>query len=210
MEIELKYLIEEPIARDKILKDNHLEEIKEPGSDEVIKLNATYMDTDALDLSKGKMAFRVRYENDNPVATLKWDGEIDGCLHIRGELNVPVDEEFVKNPTLTVFKGSEIYEELQQIAGDKPLKPIVQVNCIRKQIMVDTGLSICAIALDEGEVVTEKGSCPISELEIELYSGDQDDMLLLGKKLAEKYNLKEGTKSKFQVGMELFTGEKHS
>ena len=31
MEIELKYLVEEPIAREKILKDSHLSEIKEKG-----------------------------------------------------------------------------------------------------------------------------------------------------------------------------------
>ena len=40
MEIELKYLVEEPIAREKILKDSHLSEIKEKGSEEEIKLDA--------------------------------------------------------------------------------------------------------------------------------------------------------------------------
>lgn len=203
MEIELKFLVEEPIAREKILKDRHLEEIKDAGSEETIEMKASYLDTEDMDLCKKEMAFRIRFENGTPVATLKWGNQTEGSLHTRGELNVYVDEEYVKNPKLDIFKGSEIYEQIEQTAGDKPLKPIMEVNCRREQIMVDTGLSICAVSLDIGEIVTAKGKAPVSELEVELYSGDKDDMIALGRELAAKYNLKEGIKSKFQVGMEL-------
>lgn len=203
MEIELKFLVEEPIAREKILKDKHLEEIKDEGSEETIEMKATYLDTEDLELCKKEMAFRIRFENGVPVATLKWGNETQGSLHTRGELNVYVDEDYVKNPKLDIFKGSEIYEQIETTAGDKPLQPIMEVNCVREQIMVDTGLSICAVSLDIGEIVTKKGTAPVSELEVELYSGDKDDMIALGRELASKYNLKEGSKSKFQVGMEL-------
>ena len=87
MEIELKYLVEEPIAREKILKDSHLSEIKEKGSEEEIKLDAVYYDTADMDLCRGRMAFRIRLENGNPVATLKWDGQVSDGLHVRGEFN---------------------------------------------------------------------------------------------------------------------------
>ena len=48
-----------------------------------------------------------------------------------------------------------------------------------------------------------KGEAPIAELEIELYSGDQEDMLLLGEELAAKYNLLTCDTSKFQKGLAL-------
>ena len=60
--------------------------------------------------------------------------------------------------------------------------------------------------LDIGKVITPKGQAPVAELEIELFSGDQDDMIALGRELAAKYNLTPGNKSKFQVGLELIEG----
>lgn len=203
MEVELKFLVEEPIARERILQDKHLEEITDAGSREEIEMKAIYLDTETFDLCQKQMAFRIRYENGNPIATLKWGGRVEAGLHERGELNVPVDEEYIKAPHLGIFKGSEIYEDIKTAAGEKPLHRLMEMNCIRKQITVDTGRSISVVSLDVGEIVTSKGTAPISELEVELYSGDKDDMVALGRELAAKYNLKEGLKSKFQVGLEL-------
>ena len=44
MEIELKYLADGPLERDKILKDKHLESIKEEGTEEEIEMKAVYFD----------------------------------------------------------------------------------------------------------------------------------------------------------------------
>lgn len=206
MEIELKYLVEEPIAREKILKDSHLSEIKEKGSEEEIKLDAVYYDTADMDLCRGRMAFRIRLENGNPVATLKWDGQVSDGLHVRGEFNTPVVSESMEAPDPEIFRGSEIYDQVMEAVGGKPLREIMRVECLRKQIMVDTGKSIDAISLDIGKVITPKGQAPVAELEIELFSGDQDDMIALGRELAAKYNLTPGNKSKFQVGLELING----
>ncbi len=203
MEVELKFLVEEQIARERILNDKHLLGIMDKGSEEEVKLHAVYFDTEDLDLCKSEFAFRVRMENNHPIATLKWGGKVENGLHMRGELNVPVDESFAKNPNLAIYKDSEIYDNLKSVAGDKALKPLLEVNCLRKQMRVDTGKSISEISLDLGEVVTAKGSAPISELEVELYSGDEEDMIRLGRELAAKYNLREGSKSKFRVGLEL-------
>lgn len=203
MEVELKFLVEEPIARERILGDKHLAEIMDKGSEEEIQMRATYFDTKDLDLCKNEIAFRIRRENDCPVATLKWGGKVENGLHMRGELNVTVNEEYAQNPSLSIFKGSEIYDDIEKAAGDKPLKPLMEANCLRKQIRVDTGKSISVISLDVGEIVTATGTAPISELEVELYSGDEEDMIALGRELATKYNLKEGAKSKFRVGLEL-------
>ena len=210
MEVELKFLVEESIAREKILGDKHLAEIMDEGSQEEIEMKAIYFDTEDLDLCNSEIAFRIRRENSQPVATLKWGGKVENGLHTRGELNVTVNEEYAKNPSLSIFKGSEIYEVIEKTVGDKPLKSLMEANCLRKQLQVDTGKSICVVSLDVGEIVTAKGTAPISELEVELYSGDKDDMIALGHELAVKYNLKEGAKSKFRVGLELLGYKKEN
>lgn len=203
MEIELKYLVTDEFVRDKILSDKHLEEMMQKDSYEEIEMKATYIDTEDLALLKEKIAFRIRMENGRPVATLKWGGGSEGALHARGELNVMVDDDFVKSPNMEIFKGSEIYEQLAELSQNKCLVGLMTTECIRKQIMVDTGRSISVISLDVGEIVTDSGSAPISELEVELYSGDEKDMIALGEELAAKYNLEPGTKSKFRVGLDL-------
>lgn len=210
MEVELKFLVEDQIARERILSDKHLAEIMDEGSLEEIDMSAVYFDTADLDLCNNEIAFRVRRENGQPIATLKWGGNVENGLHMRGELNVSVSEEYAKNPNLSIFKGSEIYEEIEKAACDKPLKPLLEANCVRKQMRVDTGKSISVVSLDLGEIVTSKGNAPISELEVELYSGDEDDMIALGRELATKYNLKEGAKSKFRVGLELLGYKKEN
>lgn len=203
MEIELKFLVEDKLARDRILEDNYLAPLVQEGSREEIQMKATYFDTWDMDLCREKMALRVRFENGNPVTTLKWGGSSENGLHVRGELNVHVDESFVDSPDLHVFRGSDIYDDIIRIAGGKKLVPIMDVDYLRRQMMVDTGKSISVVSLDVGQVITSKGTYDISELEIELYSGDCDDMIEMGRRLAAKYNLKESDTSKFQRGLNI-------
>ena len=203
MEIELKYIIEEEFTRDKILQDQHLIQMADEGSLETIPMKAVYFDTEDKALLHKKFAFRVRYEGELPVATLKWGGGAENGLHCRGELNVTVNEEFAANPSVDIFKGSDIYEEISETAGGRPLTAVMEMEFIRRQIHVDTGKSITVVSCDEGEIRTTGGNALISELEVELYSGDQEDMIALGNELAVKYNLKPGDKSKYQRGLEL-------
>ncbi len=203
MEIEVKYIVQDDFAKEKILEDKHLQSISCPDSREIINMEAVYFDTKELALCKKEMALRVRYENGRPIATLKWGGGSEGSLHVRGELNVSVDETFAHRPHIDIFKGSDIYEELGRIVGEDNLFPIMEMKCVRQQLKVDTGRSINVVSLDEGEIITPKGNTPICELEVELYSGEKEDMIALGKELAMKYNLEEGIKSKFQRGLEL-------
>lgn len=203
MEIELKFLVEEEFTRERIFQDGHLLELADGDGLETIPMRAVYFDTEDNALLKKKFAFRVRYEDVLPVATMKWGGDAQDGLHQRGELNVTVNEDFAANPDVSIFRGSEIYEEISEAVGNRPLVPVMEMEFIRRQMHVDTGKSISVVSCDEGEIRTAGGTAPISELEVELYSGDQDDMIALGNELAAKYNLKPGNKSKYQRGLEL-------
>ena len=52
-------------------------------------------------------------------------------------------------------------------------------------------------------VETEKGSSPICEVEIELFSGQQDDLLEVGQELVDKYQVVSEKRSKFYRGLVL-------
>ena len=203
MELELNYLLWDDLAKDRILNDKHLLEIKNPACDETVQMRAIYLDTEEGDLRGLQIALRARFENERVVVTLKWKGSAQDGLHVRGELNVPAGSEYLDNPTVDIFKGSEIYDELLAAVSDKKLVPVMEMDYVRKAIQVDTGKSISVVSLDEGTIHTSKGDAEILEVEVELYSGDQEDMVALGGELAAKYNLQTSDKSKYQRGLEL-------
>lgn len=203
MEIELKYFFEDEALKDAIFDDKYIQKIKDEGSEMLIPMRAIYMDTQDGALMKKEMAFRARFEGTKCVATLKWGGSAEDGLHIRGELNVAVEEDFAQNPTIDVFKGSQIYDEIVSAVGDAKLSPVMEMRYARREVRVDTGSSISVLSLDEGKIITKNGNVPILELEIELYTGDQEDMIALGRKLEEKYHLKPANRSKYQRGLEI-------
>ena len=110
---------------------------------------------------------------------------------------------FRKATEKDIDRISEIYDEITDIADSGKLIPVMEMNYVRREIRLDTGLSIDVLSVDEGEIKTANGTLPILELEIELYTGDKDDMIALGRKLEEKYHLKRGNRSKYQRGLEL-------
>ena len=95
MEIELKYLVEDSFARERIFDDRHLLALTDENGLETIPMKAVYLDTEDRQLLKQEIAFRVRFEDERLAATLKWGGGVENGLHTRGELNVTVDEAFL-------------------------------------------------------------------------------------------------------------------
>lgn len=203
MEIELKYYLGDNLAKDRILDDKHLADMRNPEGDETLQMRAIYFDTAEGDLRNKKIALRARWENEHIIVTLKWKGSAVDGLHVRGELNVPADEAYLAEPNVEIFRGSEIFEELEEAAGGKKLVQVMEMDFLRKSIQVDTGASISVISVDEGMIRTAKGDAEILEVEVELYSGNQEDMIALSEELADKYNLIPCDVSKYQRGLEL-------
>lgn len=204
MEIELKYSIGTVEIADAIWDDDEIKQMEEDGSRCREELNAIYFDTDGLDLLNHDIAFRIREEGTRVIATLKWNGKTAGALHTREELNVNLGEgKCTDEPDPTVFSQSEIGAELLELIGEKPLHGFIEVHVSRRKVRVDTNQAIFEIALDSGFVVTKNGTCLISEAEIELYSGKEEELISLGEHLAQKYGLVPETRSKFARGLAL-------
>jgi triphosphatase len=204
MEIELKYSIGTGEIADAIWEDEEIRLMEETGSRCCEELKAIYYDTSDLDLLKHDIAFRIREEGNRVIATLKWNGKTIGALHTREELNVNLGEgQCSDNPDPTIFSQSEIGAELLELIGEKPLLGFIEVHVSRRKLRVDTNQAIFEIALDSGSVVTKNGTCLISEAEIELYSGKEDELIAMGDHLAQKYGLVPETRSKFARGLAL-------
>ncbi|MDD2216743.1 MAG: CYTH domain-containing protein, partial [Eubacteriales bacterium] len=161
-----------------------------------------YFDTKDHILSKNDIAFRVRMEGNRIVASLKWNGSGEEGLHIRKEINVPVDDPacFIQ-PSPDLFKESDTGRMLMNLIGDQLIYSILEIHFLRRRLRLDTGDSIVEVAVDTGEIITDFGNLPICELEIELFSGEKEDVKAIGTKLAEKYNLVPLNVSKYARGL---------
>ncbi|MGX8774692.1 MAG: CYTH domain-containing protein [Bacillota bacterium] len=198
MEIELKYNIPDSATADLIWENELFRDVEEAGSREVLNIDARYFDTENFDLARNEVAYRVRREGDRLVAALKWKGHTEEGLHVREEINVPVEDDF---PDLNVFHESSVGCEVCELAEDKELKCILQTACTRRRFRIDTDTGLFEFSVDSGEIVTDYGVQPLNEVEIELFTGETEELLEIGKKLQEKYGLKEEDRSKYYRGL---------
>ena len=206
MEIELKYRIDSVEQYEGILSDTWIAGMSESDGLETVYMKAAYFDSQDLTLTRHNIAFRIRSERDRTLATLKWREDDDGIsgLYIRSEINIPISDQtcfFAPDPS--VFKESAEGKDMLDILEGKPLVDIFDMIFTRKRIRLDYGESILELALDEGVIVAGVKSHPFRELEIEIYSGNKEDLLAVGKQIAEKYGLVPELKTKFARGVEL-------
>lgn len=204
MEIEMKYSIADKEVADAIWNDDYIEQISDPSSKETVYMKSAYFDTDENVLLKHDVAFRVRMEGNKTIASLKWNGSSDDGMHRHEEVNVPVDDSacFLE-PSPEIFKESEQGADMMELIGGNRLHSILEMGFMRRRVRVDYGESIMELAIDTGEILTNDGELPICELEIELFSGDEEDVRKLGDIIKEKYDLSPLNISKYARGLSL-------
>lgn len=201
----MKYKIPAGVIAEDIWKDKIFSDMEEAGSREEIYLDARYFDTDDCDLAKNEIAYRIRREGERIVAALKWKGHSEGALHVREEINVPVMSD---EADISVFNESEIGRELTNIIGGKQVKCFLETKFHRRRFRIDTGTGIFELSVDTGRIVTDYGEEPISEVEIELFSGEKEELLELGERLQNKYQLETEEISKYARGIEIIRRNK--
>lgn len=193
-----------------ILGDAWIRRMAETDEPENLRMKAAYFDTEDSILIRNNIAFRIRAEGARVMATLKWRDDDEGIrgLYVRSEINVPVaDETCFFAPDPEIFRESPEGRDLLDVLDGKPLINVFDIVFTRKRYRLDFEKSILELALDEGAVIAGARTLPIRELEIELYSGDKQDLLALGKKMAGKYGLEPELKTKFARGVEVFAAE---
>jgi inorganic triphosphatase YgiF len=204
LEVELKYKIHDKGLLTAIPADEYLVGIEEKDTREQVFMKAAYFDTETYILSENDIAFRVRMEGSRIIASLKWNDSGDDGLHVREEINVPVDDPacFLM-PDPGIFRESEVGKDVAELLNGKPLVSILEMKFLRDRLRVDTGDAICEISLDDGDIITDFGALHVTEMEIELFSGERDGLLKLAKTLAEKYGLEPELENKYARGLKL-------
>ncbi|HEY4075115.1 MAG TPA: CHAD domain-containing protein [Herbaspirillum sp.] len=208
MEIELKLLLDPAdiaaFRRHALLRQYAITKPR------VQQLTSTYFDTDDFHFKRHAIALRVRRINREWVQTIKGEARVSAGLHQRQEwersLNGP-------HPDLTLFKDQQGYgkgwtKSLTDSSLTGRLIPVFSTK-VRRTIWLlrlEHGSEV-ELVLDQGEVRGEaphdKAVAPISEIELELKSGDAGELFDFALQLQQSIPLRIGNISKSERGYAL-------
>lgn len=200
-EIELKLQVLDETAWTGIV--NKIKTLPEASGYEKILLAANYFDTMDGFLHKARLAYRVRKENDQWVATIKGGGCVVNGMHKRAEWNIKV-ENGDANPQ--VFTKTTVDQNILKELSTKKLIPIVQTDFVREVVILTIDDNKIEVALDKGIIIGNGKKIPILEIELELKEGKEKILLEIGEKLIKEFPLKLSNKSKFARGLALVQG----
>ncbi|MEJ2063360.1 MAG: CYTH domain-containing protein [Reinekea sp.] len=187
-EVELKLTIS-PSSANTLLQLDLIQNIPS----DTFFLENTYFDTDSRLLTNAGSALRIRKKGHHYVQTLKNRGVNIGGLHRRQEWEMAISDQALN---LSLFPESALPESIHSEA----LSPLFSTNFKRRSWQIDYRQSKIELVFDSGEVVTDNGSDTISELELELKSGQLADLFDLALGLSEKIAVMPSDISKAERG----------
>ena len=202
-EIELKYLVLSESVSKKI--STLLTKQKLDFTHKFKTLTNCYFDTANLALRKLDMGLRVRGNGEQLEQTIKTAGIVVGGLHQRPEYNVDIEHSF---PRLTLFPR-EIWPTNQNVEQlQSELISLFNTDFTRETWLVELNGSVIELAFDQGEINSQGQQALICELELELVSGQRDELFVLAGLLFSSLELRPGIQSKAKRGYQLFQSEK--
>ncbi|MCX8957924.1 CYTH domain-containing protein [Erwinia psidii] len=167
------------------------------------KLSNIYYETADSQLRQWDMGLRIRGFGDRYEMTLKTAGQTVGGLHQRPEYNVPVEK-----PVLDLFRlPLGIWPEGCDVAAlQRQLNPLFSTHFVREKWVVTYLNSEIEVAFDTGKIVAGERSEALNEIELELKSGQRDDLLAFAAELTVVGGLRLGSLSKAARGYALAKG----
>lgn len=162
------------------------------------RLYSIYFDTPAFDLLRAGAAVRLRRVGFHWVQTVKARAGSGGVLARRPEWEVKVTG---KRPDLEVLPAEA--RQLIPAGAWNDLSLVFETEFRRTTWEVEQGGSLIEVALDRGEIHAAGQSWPVSELELELESGELTDLFVLADCLLADLPLHLEPRSKAQRGYQL-------
>ncbi|MCZ7563887.1 MAG: CHAD domain-containing protein [Burkholderiales bacterium] len=164
-------------------------------------LVSVYYDTPARDLARAGVALRVRRINGGWVQTVKGGGGSAAGLHQRAEHEWPLADE---RPDAALAEGTPLAQLFASQAVRERLAPVFVTEFVRtaRPIAWPDGSS-AELALDHGEVRAGDRAELISEVEIELRSGEPARLFELARAVLADVPLRVGFRSKAERGYAL-------
>ncbi|MBI4291193.1 MAG: CYTH and CHAD domain-containing protein [Betaproteobacteria bacterium] len=169
------------------------------------RLVSVYYDTPEGDLRAHRIALRLRQDGARWVQTLKGGGIASAGLHQRDEFEWQVPSRRLDLGVLASTRYAQLFAK-QRIA--RALRPVFTTRFLRvvQPLQFDDGTTteLCA---DSGTIRAGPKREPISEIEIELVTGDPLRLFELSHELEGKISFRLGHLSKAERGYALFDGE---
>ncbi len=167
------------------------------------RLHNIYYDTPKLELHQSGMALRLRRAGRQWLQTLKGGGEVQAGLHQRNEWETPVAGEALDFEALEASGAKRLPH-----AVHKKLQPLFVTDFSRTSRMLIFGGAEIELSMDSGEVRAGRRTRPISELELELKSGEPVQLFKLALALLDAVPLEVEHISKAEYGYRLFAHAK--
>lgn len=164
------------------------------------KLYNVYYDTPSLDLHQRAMALRLRRNGRQWLQTLKGGGGVRAGLHQRNEWEMPVAGEALDMGALADAGAPRLPRPVL-----KKLQPLFTTDFTRVTRMLAFEGSEIELCMDSGEIRAGKAKQPISEIELELKSGEPVQLFRLAQALLDIVPLEVEHTSKAEYGYRLFT-----
>ncbi len=165
-------------------------------------LESVYYDTARQELRRAGIALRLRRDGRRWLQTLKADSAQHAGFAARAEWELPVRRKALEPQA---FPREEIRSatgiDLARLAGR--LRPLFETRFVRRSGLVQVdGKASAELAIDRGRIVAGRRQEPISEVELELISGETEPML----RFAESLELPLAYESKAERGYRLASG----
>ncbi len=172
------------------------------------RLYNIYYDTPKLELHKSGMALRLRRAGRQWLQTLKGGGSVQAGLHLRNEWEVPVRRAALDFSLLSETGEAQAVEwnELLPKALRKKLQPVFVTDFSRSSRMLLWQGAQIELCMDQGEVHTEQRGMPICELELELKSGQPQQLFELALAILDIVPFELEVVSKAEQGYRLLSG----
>ncbi|MCR4443428.1 MAG: CYTH domain-containing protein [Peptococcaceae bacterium] len=201
LETELKLRFTGEESWGKMCGDPFLRKREIPGTRRSVKLETVYYDTPSHALKKERLAYRVRRQGEEWVATVKADGLAGGGLHQRREWSAAATG---PKPDIGLFLRTPVGERLEKALGEEALGELFRTDFQRTSIELKLPGGGCVeFAADLGEIRAGSRRSCIREIELELKEGSIAELLRLAAMLARRYPLFPEAKSKYYRGLEL-------
>lgn len=168
------------------------------------KLYSIYYDTADLELRQHAMALRLRRVGKQWIQTLKGGGQVSAGLHQRNEWENPVPSEQLDFDALKASGG------ILPHGVRNRLQPVFVTDFSRNVRVLHYEGAEIELCMDSGEIRAGQSSCPISELELELKSGEPKQLFKLALALLDIVPLDVEHTSKAEYGYLLFSAAKPS
>jgi triphosphatase len=166
------------------------------------RLYNVYFDTPELDLHRAMMALRLRRKGRQWLQTLKGGGAIKGRLHLRNEWEVPVRGEALDFSAAVTAE----WDELLPVAWREKLQPLFVTDFMRSTREVVWQGAHIEVCMDHGQISGGGRMHEICELELELKSGEPQQLFGLALAILDVVPFEIEMVNKAEYGFRLLSG----